>query len=96
AMQRKLVKGENITQTYQFVATENSELGFIALSQIMRDGKVTEGSWWLVPSEMHKPIRQSAVLLTGAKDKVAAQAFLAFLKTEHAKKVMRGFGYESP
>jgi molybdate transport system substrate-binding protein len=96
AMQRKLVKGENITQTYQFVATENSELGFIALSQIMRDGKVSEGSWWLVPSDMHKPIRQSAVLLTGAKDKVAAQAFLNFLKTEHAKKVMRGFGYESP
>jgi molybdate transport system substrate-binding protein len=45
---------------------------------------------------MHKPIRQSAVLLTGAKDKVAAQSFLNFLKTEPAKKVMRGFGYESP
>ena len=96
AMQRKLVKGENITQTYQFIATENSELGFIALSQIMRDGKVSSGSWWLVPPEMHKPIRQSAVLLTGAKDKVAAQSFLNFLKTEPAKKVMRGFGYESP
>jgi len=96
AMQRKLVKGENITQTYQFIATENSELGFIALSQIMRDGKVTTGSWWLVPSEMHKPIRQSAVLLNGAKDKLAAQAFLNFLKTDSAKKMMRGFGYESP
>ena len=62
----------------------------------MRDGKVSSGSWWLVPPEMHKPIRQSAVLLTGAKDKVAAQSFLNFLKTEPAKKVMRGFGYESP
>ncbi len=96
AMQRKLVKGENITQTYQFVATENAELGFVALSQIMRDGKVTAGSWWLVPSDMHKPIRQSAVLLSEAKDTTAAQAFLAFLKSDKAKKVMRSFGYEMP
>lgn len=94
ALQRKLVKGENITQTYQFVATENAELGFVALSQIMRDGKVTEGSYWLVPQGMHNPIRQSAVLLTGAQDQVAAKAFLAFLKSEKAKAVMRGYGYE--
>ncbi|MBI5890907.1 MAG: molybdate ABC transporter substrate-binding protein [Nitrosomonadales bacterium] len=96
AMQRKLVKGENITQTYQFVATENAELGFIALSQIMHDGKVSEGSWWLVPSEMHKPIKQGAVLLTAAKDKAASQAFLTFLKSKQAAAVMRGFGYELP
>jgi molybdate transport system substrate-binding protein len=96
AMQGKLVKGENITQTYQFAATENAEIAFIALSQVMRDRKVTEGSWWLVPSEMHKPIRQSAVLLSGAKDQVAAKAFLAFLKSPKAITIMRGFGYESP
>jgi len=96
AMQRKLVKGENITQTWQFVATENAELGFVALSQIMHDGKVSEGSWWLVPAEMHKPIRQSAVLLSGAKDQAASRVFLAFLKSEKAAAVMRGFGYELP
>ncbi|MBI4809194.1 MAG: molybdate ABC transporter substrate-binding protein [Nitrosomonadales bacterium] len=96
AMQRKLVKGENITQTYQFVATENAELGFIALSQIMHDGKVSHGSWWLVPSEMHKPIKQGAVLLTAAKDKAASQAFLTFLKNKQAAAIMRGFGYELP
>ena len=96
AMQRKLVKGENITQTYQFVATENAELGFIALSQIMHDGKITGGSWWLVPPEMYKPLRQSAVMLSGAKDVAAAQAFLAFLKSQKAAAVMRGFGYELP
>ena len=62
----------------------------------MRDGKVTAGSWWLVPPEMHNPIRQSAVLLSGAKDQAAAKAFLAFLKSEKARAVMRGFGYELP
>jgi molybdate transport system substrate-binding protein len=96
AMQERLVKGENVTQTYQLAATENAELAFIALSEVMRDGKITAGSWWLVPSEFHKPIRQSAVLLTGAKDPAAAKAFLSFLKNEKAVAVIRGFGYEMP
>jgi molybdate transport system substrate-binding protein len=95
-MQRKLVKGENITQTYQFAATENAELAFVALSQIMRDGKVSGGSWWIVPSELHRPIRQSAVLLSGAKDVAAAQAFLDFLKGKKAAAVMSSYGYEFP
>ena len=97
SIQEKLTKGENVTQTYQLVATEKADLAFIALSQVMRDGKMVEGgSWWLVPPEMHQPIRQSAVLLSHAKDQVAAKAFLAFLKSEKARTVMRGFGYEVP
>lgn len=96
AIQGKLVKGENITRAYQFAATENAELAFVALSQVMRDGQVSAGSWWLVPSELHRPIRQSAVLLSGAKDQAAARAFLVFLRSEKATAVMRGFGYELP
>lgn len=96
SMQRKLDKGENVTQTYQLAATEKADLAFIALSQVMRDGKVTEGSWWLVPPELHQPIRQSAVLLSQAKDQTAAKAFLVFLKSEKARAVMRSFGYEMP
>jgi molybdate transport system substrate-binding protein len=96
SIQRKLDKGDDLTQTYQFAATEKDDLAFIALSQVMRDGKVSAGSWWLVPVEMHSPLRQSVVLLTAAKDSVAAKAFLTFLKSEKAVKVMRGFGYEMP
>ncbi|MDO8207892.1 MAG: molybdate ABC transporter substrate-binding protein [Gallionella sp.] len=96
AIQEKLDKGEDVTQTYQLAATEKADLAFIALSQVMRDGHVTEGSWWLVPPELHKPIRQSAVLLSGAKDQAAARAFLAYLKSEQARSVMLGFGYELP
>lgn len=96
AMQRKLDKGDDVIETWRFAATERTELALVALSQVMRDGKVGAGSWWLVPPEMHNPIRQSAVLLTGAKDPAAAKAFLAFLKSEKAVKVMRGFGYEFP
>ena len=96
SMQKKLKKGEDVTQTYQLAATERADLAFIALSQVMRDGKVATGSWWLVPPQLHNPIRQSAVLLSGTKDQAAAQAFLVFLKSEKARAVMRGFGYELP
>ncbi|MGB7598284.1 MAG: molybdate ABC transporter substrate-binding protein [Gallionella sp.] len=96
ALQPKLVTGENITQTYQFVATGNAELGFVALSQVMRDGKLSAGSSWLVPSDMYQLIQQSAVLLAGAKDKAAAQAFLDFLKGDKAAAVIRSYGYALP
>lgn len=96
AMQGRLLRGEDAAQTYQFAANENAELAFLPLSMVMRDGKITAGSWWLVPSEFHKPIRQSAVLLSGAKDPAAARALLAFLKSAKAAAVMRGFGYEMP
>lgn len=96
AVQRKLTKGDDVVQTYQMAATEKVDLAIIALSQIMRDDKVAGGSWWLIPSEMHTPIHQSAVLLSGAKDSTAALALLAFLKSDKAKKVILGFGYEIP
>ena len=61
------MQGENIAQTYQFVATGNAELGFVALSQVWKDGALASGSAWLVPAELHQPIRQDAVLLTAAR-----------------------------
>jgi molybdate transport system substrate-binding protein len=95
-VQSKLVTGESITQTYQFAATGNAEIAFIALSQITKDGKVTEGSYWLVPAHMYNPIKQAAVQLSAAKDKAAAQAFLTYLKNEKSVAIIRSFGYELP
>ena len=96
AVQAKLVTGENITQTYQFVATGNAELGFVALSQVTKDGRIAEGSSWVVPENLYSPIRQGAIQLSSAKDPVAAKAFLAFLKGEKAATIIRNFGYEMP
>ena len=96
AIQGKLVKGENVALAYQLAASEQADLAFIALSQVMQDGKVTTGSWWLVPPELHKPIRQSAILLSGAKNQDAAQALLDFLKSPKATAIMRSYGYELP
>lgn len=95
-VQGKLVTGESITQTYQFAATGNAELAFIALSQITKDGKVTEGSWWIIPAHRYNPIKQAAVELSAAKDKEAAKAFLAYLKSDKAVSIIRNFGYELP
>ncbi|HAF45147.1 MAG: molybdate ABC transporter substrate-binding protein [Sideroxydans sp. GWF2_59_14] len=95
-VQSKLVTGESITQTYQFAATGNAELAFIALAQITKDGKVTEGSWWIVPADMYNPIKQSAVQLSAAKDPIAARAFMVFLKSEKAQVIIRSFGYGLP
>jgi molybdate transport system substrate-binding protein len=96
SVQGKLVTGENITQTYQFAATGNADLAFVALSQVYKDGKVAEGSSWLVPADKYTAIKQSAVQLKAAKDPVAAKAFLTFLKTKKSADIIRSFGYEMP
>ena len=87
----KLVVGEDISQAYQFVATGNAEVGFVALSQVARDpGK---GSRWIVPPNLYKPIAQDAVLLKHGADNPAAKAFIAFLKGKEARAVIVKFGY---
>lgn len=93
-LEPKFVTGENVAQTQQFVATGNAELGFLALSQVQKDGKLTSGSAWLVPARLHAPIRQDAVLLSKGKDNLAAAALLAFLKGDGARAIIKSFGYE--
>lgn len=90
----KRVEGQNITQAHQFIATGNAELGFVALSQIYKDGKVTGGSAWIVPAALHDPIKQDAVILAKGKDNPAAQALVDYLKGEKAAAVIRSFGYQ--
>ena len=90
----KLVEGQNITQAYQFVSTGNAELGFVALSQIYKDGKVTSGSAWIVPAALHDPIKQDAVILNKGKDSAAAKALVEYLKGPKAAAVIKSYGYE--
>jgi molybdate transport system substrate-binding protein len=89
----KFVQGENIAQTYQYVASENAALGFVALSQVWVDGKLREGSAWRVPAHLHNPIRQDAILLNKGKDNLAAAALMQYLRSEKARAVIQSFGY---
>ncbi len=93
AVASKIVEGQNISQAQQFVATGNAELGFVALSQIYKNGKITGGSAWIVPASLHEPIRQDAVILVKGKDSPAARAFVEYLKGPKAAEIIKSFGY---
>ena len=93
ALQPRLVQGENIAQTFQFVSTGNAQLGFVALSQVMADGTIRSGSAWQVPASLHEPIRQDAVLLMPGKDSAAASALLTYLRGRKARAIIQSYGY---
>jgi molybdate transport system substrate-binding protein len=93
ALTPKLVTAETIAQAYQFVASGNAELGFVALSQVAVPGKPATGSMWLVPPSLYGEIRQDAVLLKPGEKYPAAAALLAYLKSPAAKSVIQSFGY---
>jgi molybdate transport system substrate-binding protein len=88
AITPKLVTGENITQTLQFVESDNAELGFVAASQV-----VGKSSVWRVPAELYEPIRQDAVLLKVDEANPAALAYIDFLKSDAAVAVIEAAGY---
>ncbi len=94
ALAPKFVQGENIAQTYQFVATGNAALGFVASSQVFSDGKLAQGSAWTVPASLHTPIRQDAVVLSAGKDKAAVSALMAYLRNDKSRAIIRSFGYD--
>ncbi len=94
SLQSKFVQGESIGQTFTFISTGNAELGFVALSQVFADGKVKSGSAWIVPANLHNPIRQDAVILNKGKDNKAAAEFVKYLKSEPVKAIIRSYGYD--
>ena len=93
ALAPKLVTAESIAQAYQFVATGNAELGFVALSQVAVPGKPATGSYWLVPPSLYGEIRQDAVLLKTGEKNPASAALLAYLKSPAAKALIQSYGY---
>ncbi len=95
ALEPKLVMGENIAQTYQFVDSGNAEVGFVALAQVMEDGRIAKGSGWIVPGDRHAPIRQDALILQGGKDNPVVAELFDYLQTEKVRALIRDFGYET-
>ena len=92
ALSEKRIFGNNVAQAHQFVLTGNADLGFVALSQTI--GREDGGSGWEVPENLHRPIRQQAVLLEAGRDRPEAMAFLDFLlRSEAAGAVLSRYGY---
>lgn len=92
-LQGRMVRGENIGQTFQFVKSGNAELGFVALSQIRKPGAAIQGSFWQPPQSLYDPIEQQAVLL---KDHAAAREFMDFVKGGAAREIIESYGYGAP
>ena len=92
-LQPKLVRGENIAQTFQFVHSGNAELGFVAYSQAANPKRSVQGSFWMPHQSLYSPIDQQAVLLN---DKQASKDFLKFLKGPLARQIIQNHGYDLP
>lgn len=93
ALRSKLVMGESIAQTHQFVASGNAELGLLAYSQVVTEGRLSSGSWWLVPSSLYQPLAQDAVILQRGAGNPAVSAFITYLKSAEALTLMANYGY---
>jgi molybdate transport system substrate-binding protein len=91
----RLVFGENISQAAQFAQSGNAQVGLVALSLAISPG-MRDGKRWNVPTDMHPPIDQAAVLMKNAKDKQAARAFLDFVKTEPSRATLAKYGFTFP
>ena len=89
-VQPKIVRGSYITQTHQFVATGNAQLGFVALAQIIMND---HGSRWIVPDDLHAPLIQDAVLLKKGEANEVAVAYLRFLRSSEALAIIQPYGY---
>lgn len=90
----RLVQGESIGQTYAFVYTGNADVGFVALSQVMADGKLQSGSVWQPPPSLYQPIQQDAVLLQRGANNPAAIALMQLLKSPRGQALIRSYGYD--
>ena len=88
-----IVRGANVGQAFQFAATRNADVGLISVSHAMTS---RNGSYWVIPSELHKPIAQDAVVLTRSKLIAAAQAFLVFLGEPQSQAIIQKYGYGLP
>jgi molybdate transport system substrate-binding protein len=89
----RLVRGENIAQAFQFVASGNADLGFASRAQLAIPGRSFGGSGWEPPQSLYAPIDQQAVLL---RNSAAAEAFMAFVKSPEARALIRTYGYDVP
>lgn len=93
SLEPKFVTAENIGQSFQFVKSGNAPLGFVAMSQVTKDNKLTEGSAWVVPADLYQPIKQDAILLEKGKGNPAADALLEYLQSDAARAVISAYGY---
>jgi len=96
AMQPKLVLGENIAHTAQFVDSGAAEAGIVALSLVKSPALQGKGAWTLIPAEWHAPLEQGFVITQRAANNPLAKQFADYITREPARVVMRRYGFALP
>lgn len=96
AVKDKIVLGENISQTAQFVQSGNADIGIIALSLAMAPAMKDKGKYFEIPTDDYPPIEQAAVILKSSHKKDLARKFLAFIKTPEIGALMQRYGFAIP
>lgn len=93
----KIVNGESIAHAFQYVATGNAEIGFVALSQVVdpQSPVYQKGQYWVVPQADYAPINQGALLTQRGEKNAAAKAFMQFIKTPPAIEIIKRYGYNN-
>lgn len=93
----KLVYGENISQTAQFVTTGAADIGIIALSLALSPNMNKEsGSYFIIPANSHQPLQQGVVLTKKAKEKSKAKTFMEYIQSANANAIFKHFGFTKP
>jgi molybdate transport system substrate-binding protein len=97
-LKSKIVNGESIAHAFQYVATGNAPIGFIALSQIVdpQSPIYKKGEYWVVPQADYAPIKQGAVVLKRGQDNAAVKAFMEFVQSPKAIEIIQSYGYSTP
>jgi molybdate transport system substrate-binding protein len=95
-VQGKLVLGENIAQTAQFVQSGNAQVGIIALSLVVGPEMTGKGSYSLVPENLHQPLEQGFIITKRAADNALAKAFAEYMRTPATRTVMVRYGFVLP
>ncbi len=92
----KLVLGENISQTAQFIESGASDVGIVALSLALAPVMKASGKYWEVPADAHPPLEQGAVILRASQNQEAAKLFLEFVKGPRGQEIMKRYGFTLP
>lgn len=92
----KMVLGENISQTAQFIESGACDIGIVALSLALAPSMKAAGKYWEIPVESHPPLEQGAVILKNSTNKEAAERFLEFVKGREGQEIMRRYGFKLP
>lgn len=93
ALRNKMVMGENILQTYQYIATGSANAGFLAKSTVLISTQLNNFCQWDVPRNLYQPIKQKSVLLYRSTNNVAVQKFLHYINSNMAKDIIKKNGY---